>query len=400
MRYLALLLIGWLCLPVNASTQVDIFRAEVAIDSEQQDGESLARQQGMQEVIVRATGDASSLSNPVVKKALGSSARYVSQMSYGQLDDQSSLKMLFNSGQIRSLLTQAKLPYWSPNRSNILVWMIEEQHYDRSITWERSESDKLAELHKATTLRGLPVIIPVGDFDDVTGVNVSDLWGGFIEPISQASQRYPADSVLVVRARNDQLRWTLYDQQPTSIVGSHQSPQSGTASGNEAISEMVDAIADYYANKNAVVVSNESSQAITVKVLNINTARDFFVLEQRLIGLNSVASTEINRVQGNEVTLKVHLLASQQAFEHEAAAIAELGVLADPLGEEEFAPAPVPMAETSVVAEPVAAVEPEPLDTTAQQDQPLEKMAEPVVTPPVKDRVDLIYEWSASALRS
>lgn len=35
MRYLALLLIGWLSLPVYALTQVDIYRAEVAIDGEQ-----------------------------------------------------------------------------------------------------------------------------------------------------------------------------------------------------------------------------------------------------------------------------------------------------------------------------------------------------------------------------
>ena len=99
MRYLALLLIGWLSLPVYALTQVDIYRAEVAIDGEQKDGEELARQQGMQDVIVRATGSQSSLSNPVIKKAVGSSSRYISQLGYGQMDGQSSLKMLFNSGQ-------------------------------------------------------------------------------------------------------------------------------------------------------------------------------------------------------------------------------------------------------------------------------------------------------------
>ncbi|EXF69232.1 hypothetical protein D030_3163A, partial [Vibrio parahaemolyticus AQ3810] len=54
MRYLALLLIGWLSLPVYALTQVDIYRAEVVIDSEQNDGESAAREQGMKDVIVRA----------------------------------------------------------------------------------------------------------------------------------------------------------------------------------------------------------------------------------------------------------------------------------------------------------------------------------------------------------
>ncbi len=177
MRYLALLLIGWLSLPVYALTQVDIYRAEVAIDGEQKDGEELARQQGMQDVIVRATGSQSSLSNPVIKKAVGSSSRYISQLGYGQLDGQSSLKMLFNSGQIRSLLTQAQLPLWSPNRANILVWMVEEQGYDRTITWEHSDSTSAAALRAAAESRVPTSHYACGDFDDVTGVNVSDLWG-------------------------------------------------------------------------------------------------------------------------------------------------------------------------------------------------------------------------------
>ena len=82
--------------------------------------------------------------------------------------------------------TQAQLPSWSPNRANILVWMVEEQGYDRNIAWEHSESSNVAALRSAAKLRGLPITIPGGDFDDVTGVNVSDLWGGFIEPIGQA----------------------------------------------------------------------------------------------------------------------------------------------------------------------------------------------------------------------
>ncbi|MEP8020135.1 DUF2066 domain-containing protein, partial [Vibrio parahaemolyticus] len=169
MRYLALLLIGWLSLPVYALTQVDIYRAEVVIDSEQNDGESAAREQGMKDVIVRATGSQSSLSNPVIQKALSSSSRYISQLGKSQVDGKASLKMLFNSGQIQSLLTQAQLPSWSPNRANILVWLVEEQDYDRAIAWEHSDSANVAALKKATETRGLPITIPVGDFDDVTG---------------------------------------------------------------------------------------------------------------------------------------------------------------------------------------------------------------------------------------
>ncbi|HHF3169814.1 TPA: DUF2066 domain-containing protein [Vibrio diabolicus] len=402
MRYLALLLIGWLSLPVYALTQVDIYRAEVVIDSEQNDGESLARQQGMQDVIVRATGSQSSLSNPVIKKALGSSARYISQLSYGQVDGKASLKMLFNSDQISSLLTQAQLPSWSSNRANILVWMVEEQGYDRNIAWEHSESSNVAALRSAAKLRGLPITIPVGDFDDVTGVNVSDLWGGFIEPIGQASQRYPADAVLVVRAQGEQIRWTLYDQSPTRIVEAQRSPRSGSASGANAIAEMVDGIADYYASKSAVVVSGKSSKALAVKVLNVTSATDFFRLENALKQLNSVAGTEIKRVQGDELTLNIHLLASQQAFEKEASSISQLMVFEDPLGEvdapaltQEAEPiAPMNEAKDTAMVEKVQSEVPTDIAAEAKDEtQP----TQPMIVEPVREQYDLIYEWRSAS---
>lgn len=395
MRYLALLLIGWLSLPVYALTQVDIYRAEVAIDGEQKDGEELARQQGMQDVIVRATGSQSSLSNPVIKKAVGSSSRYISQLGYGQMDGQSSLKMLFNSGQIRSLLTQAQLPLWSPNRANILVWMVEEQGYDRTITWEHSDSTSAARLRDAAQARGLPITMPVGDFDDVTGVNVSDLWGDFVDPISQASQRYPVDAVLIVRVQGDKIRWTLYDQSPAQLSESKQSPRSGSASGANAIPAMVGGIADYYAKKSAVVVSSKSSEAIDVKVLSVSSAMDFFELENSLTKLSSVAGAEIKRIQGNQVTLTIHLLASQQAFEQEVSSIRSLEVTEDPMaGMEEVVPAQLPEepaqpTQLPATTEDAQAAEVVDLNTdTAQPEQP-------VVVKPAPEQYDLIYKWNA-----
>ena len=395
MRYLALLLIGWLSLPVYALTQVDIYRAEVAIDGEQKDGEELARQQGMQDVIVRATGSQSSLSNPVIKKAVGSSSRYISQLGYGQMDGQSSLKMLFNSGQIRSLLTQAQLPLWSQNRANILVWMVEEQGYDRTITWEHSDSTSAATLRDAAQARGLPITMPVGDFDDVTGVNVSDLWGDFVDPISQASQRYPVDAVLIVRVQGDKIRWTLYDQSPAQLSESKQSPRSGSASGANAIPAMVGGIADYYAKKSAVVVSSKSSEAIDVKVLSVSSAMDFFELENSLTKLSSVAGAEIKRIQGNQVTLTIHLLASQQAFEQEVSSIRSLEVTEDPMaGMEEVVPAQLPEepaqpTQLPATTEDAQAAEVVDLNTdTAQPEQP-------VVVKPAPEQYDLIYKWNA-----
>ncbi|ELP8106604.1 DUF2066 domain-containing protein [Vibrio vulnificus] len=399
MRYLALLMIGCLSLPAYALTQVDIYRTEVAIDSTKDKGEELARQQAMKQVIVRASGYQGSVDNPVVTKALQSSARYISQLSYGKEGDVMTLKLLFNDAQIRSLLTQAQLPFWSTNRNNLLVWLVEEQNYDRKIVWEHSASSVSDQLKQAALDRGLPLTLPVGDFDDITGIEVSDLWGGFAKPISLASGRYPVDGVLVIRAQGNSLRWNLYDQSPGAIVRSNVAPVTGSANGGDAATQLINAVADFYAKRSAVVVLGESSESVVVKFLNINNAIDFFTLEKTLTSLNSVANLDVLEIKGNELMLRVHLLASQEAFEQEATKLSKITKFDDPLLVEDE--------ENAVPAQPIETqVQPTKNDALTKSDEVGEPAIEPIMPtlneantnspveqPPAKPKYQMVFEW-------
>ncbi|HFQ5373955.1 TPA: DUF2066 domain-containing protein [Vibrio vulnificus] len=401
MRYLALLMIGCLSLPAYALTQVDIYRTEVAIDSTKDKGEELARQQAMKQVIVRASGYQDSVDNPVVTKALQSSARYVSQLSYGKEGDVMTLKLLFNDAQIRSLLTQAQLPFWPTNRNNLLVWLVEEQNYDRKIVWEHSASNVSDQLKQAARDRGLPLTLPVGDFDDITGIEVSDLWGGFAKPISLASGRYPVDGVLVIRAQGNSLRWNLYDQPPGTIARSNVAPVTGSANGGDAATQLINAVADFYAKRSAVVVLGESSESVVVKFLNINNAIDFFTLEKTLTSLNSVANLDVLEIKGNELMLRVHLLASQEAFEQEATKLSKITKFDDPLLVEDE--------ENAVPAQPIETqVQPTKNDALTKNDEVGEPAIEPIMPtlneetthspvvveqPPAKPKYQMVFEW-------
>ncbi|WP_394127683.1 DUF2066 domain-containing protein [Vibrio hepatarius] len=316
MRHLALLVLGLVTLPAMALTNVDLYRSEVVLDQEAKNADSDARIEGMKEVIVRASGDRDAVANEVVKKALRQNSQYLTQISYGQLDGEQTLRMGFSAPHIRSLLSQAQLPVWPAARANILVWLVEEQT-DRNIIWEHSPSAVLEQLKSQADKRGLPLTVPVGDFDDITGVAVSDLWGGFIQPVGAASQRYPVDAVLVVKAQGNSLRWTLYDQKPATIGVTRQAPLSGSNNGEDAAVKMVNQLSDYYAKKTAVVVANESSEAIKVRFTELSDAVGFFTLENKLKKLSSVASIDILKIQGNQVTFNVHLLSSPEEFKQE-----------------------------------------------------------------------------------
>ncbi|NOI80335.1 DUF2066 domain-containing protein [Vibrio tubiashii] len=317
MRHLALFILGLVALPALALTNVDLYQTEVVLDQAADNADAKARAEGMKEVIVRASGDRNAVSNEVVQKALKQSSQYVAQLSYGQVHEQQSLRMVFSAPHIRSLLSQAQLPIWPAARANLLVWLVEEGQADRNIIWEHSPSLVLDQMKQQAAKRGLPLTVPVGDFDDITGVAVSDLWGGFIQPVGQASQRYPVDGVLVVKAQGNSLRWTLYDQRPASIGVTRQAPLAGSNNGIDAADKMINQISDYYAKKSAVVVASESSEAVKVRFTELNDAVSFFTLENQLKKLSSVASIDILKIQGNQVTFNVHLLSTQQEFEQE-----------------------------------------------------------------------------------
>ncbi|EGR2413875.1 DUF2066 domain-containing protein [Vibrio cholerae] len=317
MRYLAVLMMGLLTFPAFALTRVNLYQAEVAVDPQQSNADAAARVRGMEEVIVRATGSQDALKNDAVQKALRQSNQYITQISTQQEGALSVMRLQFSAQHIRSLLSQAQLPFWPESRSNLLVWLVEEANYDRNVSWEHADTPLLNQMKARARVRGLPLTVPVGDFDDVTGVQVSDLWGGFINPISVASQRYPTDAVLVVRAQGSELRWTLFDQLANTMVNQPKAPISGQASGEQAATEMIDEISDYYARKSAVVVSSASSQSVLAQFSPLDSAQDFFVVENKLKRLSSVASLDILKVQDTQVTFNVHLLASVEEFTNE-----------------------------------------------------------------------------------
>lgn len=387
MRHLALLVLGLVGLPAMALTNVDLYRTEVVLDQAADNADAKARVEGMKEVIVRASGDRSAASNQVVQKALKQSGQYLTQISYGQLDGAQSLKMGFSAPHIRSLLSQAQLPVWPSARANLLVWLVEESQADRNIVWEHSDSAVLEQMKQEAQKRGLPVTVPVGDFDDITGVSVSDLWGGFATPVGQASQRYPVDAVLVIKAQGNSLRWTLYDQKPATVGVTRQAPLSGSNNGSDAASKMVNQISDYYAKKSAVVVASESSETIKVRFTELNDAVGFFTLENKLKKLSSVASLDIVKIQGSQVTFNIHLLSSQAEFEQEVRRVAPVSQL------ESVVDQPAIVVPTQPVTAEGTAQEPAILIDATNPQQTVSEVAPQVLPEVIPAETILVFEW-------
>ena len=319
----AFFMLALLALPLNAATVNNLYQAQVVLPDTDKQSEQTARQQGLEQVLVKVSGQSQVVDNEVIRKALSSSSQYISQFGVGSLNGQQTLDMTFDRVQVHNLLAQANATVWSDQRPAVLVWLVKENNREREIVWDQTSNPLQTEMNTAANQRGVPVLMPIGDFEDITAVTVPDLWGGFVEPVANASLRYNPEAILIVRAREDgsnvSLSWQLFEQSADRLVASQVAPKEGRASGELAVAtrEMVNQIADQLAAKYAVQLGGESRGLFTISVANIQTTEDFFTLERMLTSLSSVASVAVQRLHGDKAMFGVNLLTTEDAFKRE-----------------------------------------------------------------------------------
>ncbi len=319
----AFFMLALLALPLNAATVNNLYQAQVVLPDTDKQSEQTARQQGLEQVLVKVSGQSQVVDNEVIRKALSSSSQYISQFGVGSLNGQQTLDMTFDRVQVHNLLAQANATVWSDQRPAVLVWLVKENNREREIVWDQTSNPLQTEMNTAANQRGVPVLMPIGDFEDITAVTVPDLWGGFVEPVANASLRYNPEAILIVRAReegsNVSLSWQLFEQSADRLVASQVAPKEGRASGELAVAtrEMVNQIADQLAAKYAVQLGGESRGLFTISVANIQTTEDFFTLERMLTSLSSVASVDVQRLHGDKAMFGVNLLTTEDAFKRE-----------------------------------------------------------------------------------
>ncbi|WP_052260714.1 DUF2066 domain-containing protein [Photobacterium gaetbulicola] len=407
MLRIALLFLALLALPLKAATVTNLYQAQVALPDTDRQSEQAARRQALEQVLIKVSGQSNIVENEVVAKALGSSNQYVSQFSYANLDGQRTLQLTFDRSRIRTLLTQANSTFWSEKRPNVLVWLVEDANRSRNIVWDQTNNDLANRIKDDAERRGVPVMMPIGDFEDVTAISTPDIWGGFVQPIATASQRYQPQAVLIVRARQQggeqlAINWQLYTGNVEQLGRNQVAPSEGRSSGEAvtSVAQMVDSVADILGAKYAVPLGGDTSGQLAVVVENIHSSKDFFTLERLITNLTSVAAVNAHRIQGDRVEFTVQLLSTEEVFQRELSQDRRLSAVAAPV-EAQLEPAPQPEGTIGTTPLPAKAVAPEHGDAAAVDVSGSERLgdeqqsdAQPVLSKPAKQAA--VFSWSSS----
>jgi len=277
----------------HAVRVASVYSAEVDLPGGS-DGLRRAFDKGLEQVLVKMSG-LDTLGNPTARRALvpdaGQLVRQYSRLSGGRV------RVEFDGAQLARILDTAGQPVWGIERPLIAVWYATDDGAgNRTIvgggTGTVTDQDRLREgLQSAADERGLPVVFPLVDAEDLVQVSFADIWGNFSGPLMQASERYGADALLIGRARSSSLndrrvRWTL-------VTRTEQQAWEGTVAGGPGQA------ATWLAQR--LVTYADASGTVRLVVGSVDSLDRFGRLNKYLRSLNIVQSSQVVRVEDDRI---------------------------------------------------------------------------------------------------
>lgn len=297
---------AWIA-PLGAATLADLYSVTVTPDPRAADQREAALQAAMARLLIRVTGSRNAPLEPALQPLLTTPDRYLS--SYGN-DRQGRALVGFSRGQVEGALTELGQPVWGPERPLTLLWVaIDDGAGGRAVLGAGEPSDcgtpvpppmkqqldaVRLELVTAADERGLPIVWPLLDLQDLSAVTCTDIWGGFEDAIVAASTRYRADAVLIGRVRpgtfGNEVEWLFVQG------GARQNlPVAG-------VRDAIDAAADRYA-ADLATVGGASLTLLTVN--NVLTPSDYGRVVSYLERQSVLQSVDVESLDNGQLRLRV-----------------------------------------------------------------------------------------------
>lgn len=312
------MLFFWLAAGAATAAEVTgLYEAEVAVADQQGEARQQAMGAGLAEVLVRATGYSSTPQDPALADLLANAPRYVQQYRYRTTPETAgqsaglTLWMSFDAAALGQALRARGQPVWGSARPLLLVWLVLETGSERRLV-SAAESAGVAGLESAARRRGVPLRLPLLDPEDQARITAADVWGGFQEPVLNASARYRPQAILLGRLYHDRqgqwhARWTL------RLDDESMHWESVGATPDEVLAAGVDGSTDALAMRFAQVVDLDGGSVVTLRVSDVQTLSDYARLLNYLRALAGVTAVQVTEVEPRAVTCRLSLEANPAA---------------------------------------------------------------------------------------
>jgi hypothetical protein len=252
------------------------------------------------------------------------------------------LKVDFDPATTEQALRRAGLSLWGANRPSILGWWLNDSTEGSSLVGDGQAS--AAPLRRAAQHRGLPLRLPLADLSEQIVATAPNLEGTDATPLRGVSERYNADALLAVHAREEggqwQAKWHLW-------LGDKKEAGSVEGADQAAVADAVMlAVSQRLAPRFVVKPGASGEQLLEVQGMNL----EHYAALGRLL---EPFGARLQSVDGDRILYRVNGSAEQLKAQLSLANLQEV-----PAGE---APAPVAPVQPAEGSAPVVAPTPAPV---------------------------------------
>lgn len=302
MRLSKLLFVGCLSLislPSVAETMSNLYQVRETVSGQTPDERAQATQRALETLILRLTGDPKALQSAGLAGVRKDPQQIITQYGY-EAGPPETLLVDFDPASTERSLHQAGLSMWGSNRPTILGWWLSDATDGSNLVGDGQSSAE--PLRRAAQHRGLPLRLPLADLSEQIVATAKTLEGADPAPLKDASERYGADGLLAVHAREESGQW-----QGKWRLWLGQQSEQGTATGADS-GALADAVLLAVSERLAprYVVKPGASTTLVLEVQGMNLER-----YAQLSRLLDPFGAKLKTVSGDRITYEVNGSADQ-----------------------------------------------------------------------------------------
>lgn len=188
----------------QAETVSGLYQVREPLDGQGGEARSQATAKALDTLVLRLTGDPKAPQSAALANLRKDPQQIINQVGT-EAGPPEAVLVEFDPGSTERVLRQAGLALWGSNRPSILGWWLNDSVEGSSLV---GDGQAAAEpLRRAAQHRGLPLRLPLADLQEQLVGNPQHIDGSDPAPLREASERYGADALLAVHAREVDGKW-------------------------------------------------------------------------------------------------------------------------------------------------------------------------------------------------
>ncbi len=299
--------------PARAAEVSGLYQAEVVVADRGAENRKRGFAEALRVVFVKVSGERAPQTSPVVSSALARADAFVQQYGYAVVQipgaggvsvEQLRLSARFDPAAVEAVLGDAGLPVWGRTRPSVAAWIAIERDGGRELVGADDPGDLARSLVASAHGRGIPVVVPLLDLEDRAAVRPADVWSGFGDTVSAASERYGAEGALAVRLYRVlptlwEARFDLY------IAGAGRQWTARAPTPAELLAIGAGELADALASRYASPAFAGTTAGLEVVVLGVVSLEDYAATLAYIGALDEITRVSVRRIEGERLVLDV-----------------------------------------------------------------------------------------------